>query len=188
MPAFEFRSQTQFIAVRTWYDGRLSILTGRAPRVRERMFKLMKRNHKGMNRRFLSVLLTAAVMAGVVSGCGSAAGNTTTNGSSASAVSGATAATDSTSVASVQTASASETAAGAQSGATTADNSAIDATANRPVSEGEEMDASKLSNVPSSSQEGASTAASSGRRNPGLILQMGRQRRISRMHPEIRRR
>ena len=68
----------------------------------------MKWNHKGMNERFLSVLLTAGVMAGFVSGCGSAAGNASTNGSTASAVSAATAATDS--AASVQKASASETA------------------------------------------------------------------------------
>ena len=122
----------------------------------------MRWNFKGMNGRFLSVLLTAGVMAGVASGCGSTAGNTLTDGSAASAVSAATAAADSADAVSTQTASSSETGAGAQSGVATADNSAIDATANRPVSEGEEIDASKLSNVPSSSQEGASTAASSG--------------------------
>ncbi len=121
----------------------------------------MRWNFKGMNGRFLSVLLTAGVMAGVASGCGSTEGNTLTDGSAASAVSAATAATDSVDAVSTQTAS-SETGAGAQSGVATADNSAIDATANRPVSEGEEIDASKLSNVPSSSQEGESTAASSG--------------------------
>lgn len=108
------------------------------------------------------MLLTAAVMAGVVSGCGSAAGDASTNTNTASAGSADVAASDSASASSTQAASEAGASANIQNGdaATAEEQSTVGATDYRPVSEGEEIDTSKLSNVPTSGQEGASTAAS----------------------------
>lgn len=101
------------------------------------------------NMRFWSVLLTAVVLSGATAGCGSSSGSGSAQSSSAA-------------VSSTESTAASQSASDAATGSTVTDaaSSSTELNADRPVSEGTQVESSDLTNVPADSAAGSSTASS----------------------------